>query len=75
MKRKVFKIAETGLMGVALWWGVLLSLPSKTFDNHVYNTMDSLLPESAWATVCLTIATILAVGMTTSKRIFRNVGY
>lgn len=73
-KRRVFKIVETGLMGVALWWGVLLILPLKTFINPAYGTMAKLMPETGWAIQCLVIAVILAAGMITGIKIIRNIG-
>lgn len=73
-KRRVFKIAETGLMGVALWWGVLLLLPTKTFDNQVYNIMEGLMPETVWGMQCLIIGVILAIGIITGNKIARNIG-
>jgi hypothetical protein len=73
-KRRIFKIAETSLMLVALWWGVLLIIPARTFSNPVYHAMESLMPESVWGIQCLFIGIVLLCGMVVRNKLLRNIG-
>ena len=59
MKKKVtrFRPIETFLIILTVVFGFVLLMPTHTFDNRAYATMNSLASENVWALISLSIAT------------------
>ncbi|MGG3801260.1 hypothetical protein [Metabacillus fastidiosus] len=73
-KEKTFKMVETGMMLVALWWGVVLALPAHTFANPVYGAMSHLMPEKVWSALCIVIGLTIGIGMFLQQKLVQTIG-
>lgn len=74
IKHRCARIAEVGLMLVALWWGVVLVFPEQTFHNPAYIEMLKVMPEVYWSIVSFSIGVILAVGLLKNSILIKGMG-
>jgi hypothetical protein len=74
LRKRKLKMVELGLSLIAMWWGTLLAIPSRTFDNSMYEGMANVMPEGLWSAQCFLIGTIIAFGMFTGNRTLRSMG-
>jgi hypothetical protein len=69
-----FKLVETGLVILSLWWGTLLLTPLKDYDQCVYIAMDNMFPAVVWSIICFFISLILFIGMIIRNIKLRSIG-
>jgi hypothetical protein len=66
MRRKLqgkLKPTETYLIVYTFVFGLVLILPTRTFDNPVYHTMSILAPEEMWGSAIVLIAIFQFIAM------------
>lgn len=70
-----FRAIELTLMGISLFWGVVLVAPTDTFQaSTAYNSMDQLAPESVWAGMMVVVAMFHFFGMLKNDNLVRKTG-
>ncbi|MGD6829030.1 MULTISPECIES: hypothetical protein [Bacillus] len=70
-----YRAVEAGLILIAIWWGVVFSImPKSSFANQMYSHMSTVMSEKSWAVSCLTLATIMLLGVVTDKKVVQAAG-
>lgn len=74
-KHAKFRAIELTLMGISLFWGIVLMVPTNTFDgSSAYNSMEQLAPESVWSGLMVIVAMFHFFGMLKDDKMVRKVG-
>ncbi|WP_422661712.1 hypothetical protein ACK8P5_26685 (plasmid) [Paenibacillus sp. EC2-1] len=70
-----FKMIETALIALLLWWSFILILPMDTFGtSSSYQAMAGIAPEEVWSAGFFIAATFSFVGMIYERKNIRLVG-
>lgn len=67
------RVAETSTALIAVWWGLALLHPDKTFTLPSYQPMLDMAPELSWAFLALFIGVFQYIGMIKGNFLLRTI--